>query len=32
MEMGATFVAVGSDLGVFRSGTQALHDKFNSSH
>lgn len=28
MEMGATFVAVGSDLGVFRSGTQALIDKF----
>lgn len=28
MEMGATFVAVGSDLGVFRSGTQALADKY----
>ena len=28
MEMGATFVAVGSDLGVFRSATQALHDKY----
>lgn len=26
--MGASFVAVGSDLGVFRSGTQALRDKF----
>jgi 2-dehydro-3-deoxyglucarate aldolase len=26
--MGATFVAVGSDLGVFRSATQALCDKF----
>jgi 2-dehydro-3-deoxyglucarate aldolase len=26
--MGATFVAVGSDLGVFRNGTQALRDKF----
>ena len=25
---GATFVAVGSDLGVFRSATQALRDKF----
>ena len=25
---GATFVAVGSDLGVFRSGTQALRDKY----
>lgn len=31
MDMGATFVAVGSDLGVFRSGTQALKDKFQSS-
>lgn len=30
MEMGATFVAVGSDLGVFRSATQALRDKFKS--
>ncbi len=28
IEMGATFVAVGSDLGVFRAGTQALRDKF----
>ena len=28
MEMGATFVAVGSDLGVFRAGTQALYDKY----
>ncbi|MES2241276.1 MAG: 2-dehydro-3-deoxyglucarate aldolase [Pseudomonadota bacterium] len=28
MAMGATFVAVGSDLGVFRSATQALHDKY----
>jgi len=28
MEMGATFVAVGSDLGVFRSATQALRDKY----
>jgi len=27
-EMGATFVAVGSDLGVLRMGTQALIDKF----
>jgi len=26
--MGATFVAVGSDLGVFRAGTQALRDKY----
>lgn len=30
MEMGATFVAVGSDLGLFRSATQALHDKYRS--
>ena len=30
LELGATFVAVGSDLGVFRSGTQALRDKFMS--
>ncbi len=30
MEMGATFVAVGSDLGVFRSASQALRDKFKS--
>lgn len=28
LEMGARFVAVGSDLGVFRSGTQALRDRF----
>ena len=28
MEMGATFVAVGSDLGVFRASTQALHDRY----
>ena len=28
MAMGATFVAVGSDLGVFRSATQALRDKY----
>ncbi len=28
IEMGATFVAVGSDLGVFRSATQALHDRY----
>jgi 2-dehydro-3-deoxyglucarate aldolase len=28
MAMGATVVAVGSDLGVFRAGTQALRDKF----
>jgi 2-dehydro-3-deoxyglucarate aldolase len=30
IEMGATFVAVGSDLGVFRSATQALHDRYRS--
>jgi 2-dehydro-3-deoxyglucarate aldolase len=30
MSMGATFVGVGSDLGVFRSGTQALLDKYRS--
>ena len=30
MEMGATFVAVGSDLGAFRGATQALCDKFRS--
>jgi 2-dehydro-3-deoxyglucarate aldolase len=29
LEWGATFVAVGSDLGVFRNATQALRDKFN---
>lgn len=28
LSMGATFVAVGSDQGVFRAGTQALRDKF----
>ena len=28
IEMGASFVAVGSDLGVFRMATQALRDKF----
>ena len=28
MAQGATFVAVGSDLGVFRSATQALRDKY----
>jgi len=28
LEWGATFVAVGSDLGVFRSATQALRDKY----
>ncbi|MDP3412754.1 MAG: aldolase/citrate lyase family protein, partial [Polaromonas sp.] len=28
MEMGATFVGVGSDLGVFRGATQALRDKY----
>jgi 2-dehydro-3-deoxyglucarate aldolase len=28
LEMGATFVAVGSDQGVFRTHTQALRDKF----
>ncbi len=27
-EWGCTFVAVGSDLGLFRAATQALHDKF----
>jgi 2-dehydro-3-deoxyglucarate aldolase len=29
MEWGASFVAVGSDLGLFRTATQALRDKFN---
>ncbi len=29
MAMGATFVGVGSDLGVFRSATQALHDRYS---
>jgi 2-dehydro-3-deoxyglucarate aldolase len=28
LEMGATFVAVGSDLGAFRAATQALRDKY----
>ena len=28
LEWGATFVAVGSDLGLFRAATQALRDKF----
>ena len=28
LEMGATFVAVGSDLGVFRNATQQLRDRF----
>ena len=28
MEWGATFVAVGSDLGLFRAATQALRDKY----
>lgn len=28
MAMGATFVAVGSDLGVFRTATQALRDRY----
>lgn len=28
LEMGASFVAVGSDLGVFRGATQALRDKY----
>jgi 2-dehydro-3-deoxyglucarate aldolase len=30
LEMGASFVAVGSDLGVFRAATQGLRDKFAS--
>ncbi len=30
LEWGATFVAVGSDLGLFRAGTQALRDRFPS--
>ena len=29
LSMGARFVAVGSDLGVLRNGTQALRDRFN---
>ena len=28
MDMGVTLVAVGSDLGVFRSATQALKDRY----
>ena len=28
IEWGADFIAVGSDLGLFRSATQALRDKF----
>jgi 2-dehydro-3-deoxyglucarate aldolase len=28
LDMGATFVAVGSDLGLFRAATQALRDRF----
>ena len=28
LALGATFVAVGSDLGVFRAGTQALRDRY----
>ena len=28
LDLGATFVAVGSDLGVFRGGTQALRDRY----
>ena len=28
LEQGATFVAVGSDLGAFRGATQALRDKY----
>ena len=28
LEWGATFVAVGSDLGLFRAATQALRDKY----
>lgn len=30
IEMGATFVGVGSDLGVFRAATQALRDRYTS--
>ena len=30
MDMGATFVAVGSDLGLFRSATQALRERYRS--
>jgi 2-dehydro-3-deoxyglucarate aldolase len=32
MEMGITFVAVGSDLGVFRGASQSLRDKFKDQH
>lgn len=32
LEWGATFVAVGSDLGVFRSATQKLADAFKNNH
>ena len=28
IQLGASFVAVGSDLGVFRMATQALRDKY----
>jgi 2-keto-3-deoxy-L-rhamnonate aldolase RhmA len=28
LEWGADFIAVGSDLGLFRTATQALRDKF----
>jgi 2-dehydro-3-deoxyglucarate aldolase len=28
MELGASFVAVGSDLGTFRNATQALCDRY----
>lgn len=28
LDMGAKFVAIGSDQGVFRAATQALRDKF----
>ena len=28
MSLGATFVAVGSDLGVFRAGTQSLRERY----
>jgi len=31
LEWGATFVAVGSDLGLFRAATQALRDRFSAS-
>jgi 2-dehydro-3-deoxyglucarate aldolase len=30
LDMGASYVAVGSDLGVLRMGTQALADKYRS--